>query len=357
MRKKLLRVKDVLYKCVALGLFPKNLTHHARSWSNMKCEKCYNWKMKVISTRIEQLAMWNVQRFGESFCLTKCEHVLVNIRSNSWCSDQNTACLIIKQNVAYSVHTLIRIEGHDAPYAHQFEIDSYLGETFSGHCGFCLQTNFSVGFFCFDYKLARCNKTRKLITLYICIIYNATLKVHMSSAKTIDQTHLNLKLWPYRYESKILLNIDQRNCASDIHNKLQCNSSIVFVTNSDPIVSLLSIPLLPVIFMKFLRNVLPEKSNYLQPNDNKINGVVARLVMALLYGEYFFEKCCSSCCLLWKNNIIYILWVVNCKILYTAPSSEMHFGSDIYYALTRILFYDKINYLLYGKKIEKYHSS
>lgn len=118
---------------------------------------------------------------------------------------------------------------------------------------------------------------------------------------------MNLKLWSYRYESKILLNIDQRNCASDIHNKLQCNSSIVFVTNPDPIVSLLPIPLLPVISMKFLQNVLPEKSNYLQPNDNKINGVVARLVMAYMENIFFKNvKCCSSCCLLWKNNIIYI---------------------------------------------------
>lgn len=57
------------------------------------------------------------------------------------------------------------------------------------------------------------------------------------SIKTIDQTHLNLKLLPYRYESKILLNIDLRNCASDIHNKLQCNIAIVFATNPDPIVS------------------------------------------------------------------------------------------------------------------------
>lgn len=303
--------------------------------------------------------MWNVQWFGESFCLTKCEHVLLNIRSYSWCSDQNTACLIIKQNVAYSVHTLIRIEGHDAPYAHQFKIDSYLGETFSGHCGFCLQTNFFVGFFCFDYKLARCNETRILITLYICIIYNTTLKVHMSpSIKTIDQTHLNLKLWSYRYESKILLNIDQWNCASDIHNKWQCNSSIVFVTNPDPIVSLLPIPLLPVISMKFLRNLLPEKSNYLQPNDNKINGVVARLVMAYMENIFFKNvKCCSSCCLLWKNNIIYIF---TSRKLQNIKHSTF-FGNA--FRKWHILCTDP-NFMLWQnklpaiwKKIEKHHSS
>lgn len=129
-------------------------------------------KWKSFQPELNNLQCEMSSGFGESFCLTKCEHVLMNIRSYSRCSDQNTACLIIKQNVAYNVHTLIRIEGHDAPYAHQFEIDSYLGETFSGHCGFCLQTNFFVGFFCFDYKLARCNETRILITLYICIIYN-----------------------------------------------------------------------------------------------------------------------------------------------------------------------------------------
>lgn len=62
-------------------------------------------KWKSFQPELNNLQCEMSSGFGESFCLTKCEHVLMNIRSYSRCSDQNTACLIIKQNVAYNVYT------------------------------------------------------------------------------------------------------------------------------------------------------------------------------------------------------------------------------------------------------------